>query len=176
MGKIRLGPMFTRVPRVSILGPLLSLIYISDLGDVKPFADDTSSFSVVHDVSASARELNDDLKKINKWDFQWKMSFRPGPSKQAQEVIFSRKMKKLSHPSLIFNNNNVLQTSSQKHLGLTLDVKLTFEEHLNNVLNKFKKTIGLIRKLQNLVTINYHIRSFFTKLCTIYRDILLDQT
>ena len=104
------------------------------------------------------------------------MSLNPDPSKQAQEVIFSRKMKKLPHPSLIFNNNNVLQTSSQKHLGVTLDIKLTFEEHLNNVLNKFKKTIGLIRKLQNLVTINYDIRSFFTKLCTIYRDILLDQT
>ena len=50
-------------------------------------------FSVVHDVSDSARELNDDLKKINKWAFQWKMSFNPDASKQAQEVIFSRKIK-----------------------------------------------------------------------------------
>ena len=61
-------------------------IYISDLADdlssyVKLFADDTSLFSVVHDINASARELNDDLKKINKWAFQWKMSFNPDPSK-----------------------------------------------------------------------------------------------
>ena len=102
--------------------------------NVKLFADDTSLFSVVHDVNASARELNDDLKKINKWAFQWKMSFNPGPSKQAQEVIFSRKIRK--HPSLVFDNNNVLQTSSQKHLGVIFDVKLTFDEHINNVLNK----------------------------------------
>ena len=82
----------------------LLLIYINDLTDdfssnVKLFGDDTSLFSVVHDVNVSAKELNDDLKKINEWVFQWKMSFNPDPSKQAQEFIFSRKIKKLQHPS-----------------------------------------------------------------------------
>ena len=37
--------------------------------------DDTYLPSVVHDVNASARELNNDLKKINKWVFQKTMSF-----------------------------------------------------------------------------------------------------
>ena len=125
------------VPQGSILGSLLFLIYINDLADdlssnVKLFADDTL-FSVVEDVNASARELNDDLKKINKGAFLWKMSFNPYPSKQAQEFIFSRKIKKRPNPSLVFNNNNALQTPSQKHLGVTLDVKVTtFDEHLNN--------------------------------------------
>ena len=33
-------------------------------------------FSVVHDINTSATELNsDDLKKINDWAFQWKMTF-----------------------------------------------------------------------------------------------------
>ena len=30
-----------------------------------------------------------------------------------------------------------------------LDFKLTFQEHLENMLNKVNKTIGLLRKLQN---------------------------
>ena len=119
--------------------------------NVERFADDTLVFSVVYDLSASARELNDDLKKINKWAFQWKMSFNPDTSKQAQEDIFIRKIKKLPHPSWIFNNNNALQTSSQKHLRVTLDVKLTFDEHLNNVLNKVNKTIGFLGKLQKFM-------------------------
>ena len=79
------------------------------------------------------------------------MIFNPDPSKQAQEVIFSRKSKRSTHPPLVFNNNNVSQTYSQKHLGVILDFKLTFEEHLNNVLAKVNKAVGLLRKLRNIL-------------------------
>ena len=73
----------------------------------KCFADDTSLVSVFHDVNTSAKKLNDDLKKVNEWAFQWKMSFKPDPSKQAQEVIFSCKPKRLTHPPLVFYNNTL---------------------------------------------------------------------
>ena len=89
----------------SILGPLLFLIYINDLFDdlsttAKLFADDTSLFSIVQNVSTSASHLNNDLSKISNWAFQWKMSFNPDPSKQAQEVISSRKIQKTCHASI----------------------------------------------------------------------------
>ena len=58
-------------------------------------------------------------------------NFKPDPTKQAQEVIFSRKTKKLPHLPLVFNNVNVTQSIYQKHLGIILDSKLTFENHLN---------------------------------------------
>ena len=98
------------VPQGSILGPLLFLIYTNDLSgglssNCKLFADDTSLFSVVHDVTISSSELNSDLAKISEWAFKWKMSFNPDPSKPAQEVIFSRKLKTVPHPSITFNNN-----------------------------------------------------------------------
>ena len=51
----------------------------------------------------------------------------PDPFKQTQEVFFSRKIKKLPHLSLVFGSN-VLQASFQKHVAVTLDVKLTFYE------------------------------------------------
>ena len=144
------------VPQDSILHPVLFLKYIDDLSDkfssnAKLLADDTSLFSVIHESSTSALELNSDLAKIKRWAFQWEMSFNPNPKKQAQEVIFSRKSKAISHPPLVFNNNNVIQTTSQKHLGIILDTRLSFEKRLKIVLCKINKTIGLIRKLQNLL-------------------------
>ena len=79
------------------------------------------------------------------------MSLNPDLNMQVQDVIFSRKLKEVCHPPLRFNNNNVFQASSQKHLGLTLDNRLLFDEHLTNVSNKLSKTIGLLWKLQNIL-------------------------
>ena len=62
--------------------------------NVKLFVDDTSLLSVVHDVNTSANNLNNDLSKINDWAIQWKMSFNPNQSKQALEVLISRKTPK----------------------------------------------------------------------------------
>ena len=87
-------------------------------------------FSVVHDTQTSANDLNKDLKIINNWAFQWKMNFNPDPTKQAHEVIFSRKAKEIYHPPLVFNNTNVCLPSSQKHMGVILESKSIFDEHL----------------------------------------------
>ena len=73
----------------------------------------------------------------------------PMEIEQAQEVLFSRKVKLTAHPQLVFNNNPVHQTATQKHLGMFLDFKLNFQEHFENMLDKVNKTIELRQKLQN---------------------------
>ena len=79
------------------------------------------------------------------------MSFSPDGSKQAQEVIYSRKLNKDYHPPLAFNNNNVPETDSQKQLGIILDNRLSFANFLKMVLNKVNKTVGLLRKIHNIL-------------------------
>ena len=96
------------VPQGSILEPLFFLIYINDLAtdlksNVKLFADDTSLFSIVSDPLETANILNEDLDKIRGWAEQWKMAFNPDPTKQAQEVAFSKKPRESFHPNLYFN-------------------------------------------------------------------------
>ena len=170
------------VPQGSLLGPLLFLIYINDLSDglssnAKLFPDDTSLFSVVQDINTSAIELSKDLKKINNCVFQWKMTFNPDRSKQTQEIIFRRKLKKVTHPPLLFNNSNVSQVNTQEHLEVILDVKLTLEEHLKNVFNKTNKTIGLLRKLSNLLPRQVFVTIYkvFVRPHLDYSDLLYDQ-
>ena len=109
------------VPQGSILGPLLFLIYVNDLpnnlsSNCKLFADDTSLFSVVNNIHTSATTLSQDLNAITNWAFQWKMIFNHDLSKLVQEVIFSRKIKKLLHPTLLFNNIQLSSSLFQKHL------------------------------------------------------------
>ena len=79
----------------------------------------TRLFSVVHNLSTSANNLNEDLMKINDWETQWQVFFNPDPTKQAQEVI-SHKIKKPIHTSLNFNNTSVKQMPFK---GLILDTK-----------------------------------------------------
>ena len=98
-------------------------------------------------------------------------------SKQDQEIIFSRKLKKATHPPLLFNSNNVSQVNPQKHLGVILDVKLTFEEHLKNVFRKTNKTIGLLQKLSNLLPRQALVTIYkvFFRPHLDYGDVLYDQ-
>ena len=73
------------------------------------------------------------------------MSSSPDPSKQAQEVIFSRKINKVHHPPPLFNNSTIQQIPSQKHLGIHLDGGLKFKHHINEKINKVNKGTGIIR-------------------------------
>ena len=47
------------------------------------------------------------------------MSFNSDPKQQAQEVVFSQRSEAIWHPSLVFNNNNGLQSVSQKYIGIS---------------------------------------------------------
>ena len=79
------------------------------------------------------------------------MSFNPDVSKQAHEVIFSRLRSVLSHLPLTFNSIPIPQTNSQKHSGIQVDKKLSFEEYLSKVESKANKNVAIIRRLQNVL-------------------------
>ena len=128
--------------------------------NVKLFADNTSLFSIVSDPPETANILNKDLDKIRGWTEQWKRDFNPDPTKQTQEVTFSKKTPQESfHLNLYFNKFVVKKVQSQKHLGLKLDKKLNLKEHLKNKFSKVNREIGILIKLsgflphQSLITL-----------------------
>ena len=90
--------------------------------------------------------------KISNWAFQWKMLFNPDPNKQALEVCFSNKCDKEKYQPLQFNSTDVQIADSQKHLGLILDSKLNFNEHIESKITKCNKIIGLMKKLSLILS------------------------
>ena len=147
------------------MGSLLFLIYINDLPDgltsiCKIFADDTTLFSKAINKKKSEIERNKDLKLISQWVYQWKMLFNPDPTKQATEVFFSHKRDNVSHEPLTFNNDKIPSAPAPKHLGLILDSKLDFSQHIDDKLSKCNKIIETMRRLsmtlsrKSLVTIH----------------------
>ena len=148
------------VPQGSVLGPLLFLVYINDLtegvcSNIKLFADDASLFTRINNnVNASQERLMRDLEKITKWAYQWKMKFNPDITKQAIEVVFSCKYAKTKpiHPPLTFNSIPVARQSSTKHLGIILDDRLSFSEHVKEAITKAKKGLALMKFLSNKVS------------------------
>ena len=114
------------------------------------------------------------------------MRFNPDLNKQAQEVIFSRKINKIDHPPLYFNQNLVKSSSTHKHLGMVLDARLDFnlktwktykKVHLENVHSKVNKTIGLLCKLQNILLRTSLITIFksFIRPVLDYGDMIYDR-
>ena len=81
------------------------------------------------DSSSSSLSLNEDLSKISQWGCRWKMLFNPDASKQAQEIVFSRRKIPCNHSDIYFSNMPLNRKNTRKHLGLYLEAKLKFSEH-----------------------------------------------
>ena len=96
----------------------------------KIFTDDTSLFSKAINKKKSEIQPNKHSKLVSQWAYQWKMLFNPDPTKQATEVSLSHKRDNVPQEPLTFNNNKIQYESAQKHLGLILDSKLNFNQHI----------------------------------------------
>ena len=114
---------------------------------------------------------------ISKWAYNWKMLFNQDPSKPAQEVLFSRKKQVQIHPTISLNNIQVERAPYQKHLGLILDEKLNFKQHIVSAISKVNKGMSIIKKLRyslprkSLITI---YKAFLRPLID-YGDIIYNQ-
>ena len=74
------------------------------------------------------------------------MLFHADPSKPTQEVLFSRKKQSAT---IDLNDIQVERTSYQKHLGILLDEKRNFRQHIDSFIPKINKGISIMKKRQH---------------------------
>ena len=78
-------PVLGGVPQVSVLGPILFVVYINDLeegvtGNILKFADDTKLFRKTKEIG-DKQKLQDDIDKLVRWSEKWQMLFNFGKCK-----------------------------------------------------------------------------------------------
>ena len=86
-------PVLVGVSKGSILRPLLSLVCINDLSNIKPYADENFFFIKVRDKNESAKTLNNDVLAISKRAYNWKMLLYQILANQSKKSYFQWKIK-----------------------------------------------------------------------------------
>jgi hypothetical protein len=137
------------VPQGSILGPLLFLIFVDDVtkdieSNIHIFADDTSLMEIIENYNESYAKLNRDLTRLSLWANKWLITFNAAKTVYIQ---ISRKVFPAPKPVLRLNGVIVKEVPTHKHLGLTFNQSLTWTDHINNLISKGAKCVGLLRRI-----------------------------
>ena len=99
------------------------------------------------------------------------------PSKEAQEGLYPNKAAKTDHPNVIFKGNTVQNSVNQKHLGLILDEKLTFNDHIPSKLTTVNKLASTLRKIYHYIPRNSLVTIYksFVRLHLAYANVIFDK-
>jgi hypothetical protein len=135
------------VPQGSVLGPLLFLVFINDLPDctksstTRLFADDCVLYKRIsshHD----ATKLQEDIDALQNWEKTWLMKFHPS---KCQVVRVTKKLKPVTVPYSI-HGITLEEVTSAKYLGLNVDNKLNFNNHVDITAKKANSTRAFLQR------------------------------
>ena len=141
------------VPQGSILGPLFFSICINDLKNASNkckflmYADDTTIYFNVEDFDTKnlEAEINKELEQVNRWLKVNKLSLNVEKTKI---MIFHRKRKHIPELKVLIDGCNIECVSSFNFLGIMLDQGLSWNNHVDLVLKKVSKVIGILYRLK----------------------------
>jgi hypothetical protein len=118
------------VPQGSVLGPVLYLIYTSDIPQhvgtrVATFADDTAIMAVGADEEEATGKLQQAADTINNWTKQWLIKINEDKS---LHVNFTNK--RCRYLPTHINGKIITHSQTAKYLGMALDAKLHWKVHV----------------------------------------------
>ena len=149
-------PIHCGVPQGSILGPLLFILYINDFVNSTTllhkiiFADDTNLFTSHSDPLILQDTVNTELTKVDTWFRCNKLSLNIS---KTNYIIFCTQKRKsttdLSHVKISINDQEVQKVAATKFLGILIDEHINFKLHIEHLVKKLSKYVGLFYKLRH---------------------------
>lgn len=153
------------VPQGSILGPILFSIFTFDLPDavkysqIHLYADDLQMYNTCNVTNANEiiNLVNLDLKNIVDWCDRNGLKVNPsktvalciGPDCQRDEICNNQ---------LEINNSTIEWVASAKNLGLFLDNKLCFNDHVNHIVKVSFFKLKSLYHLKHQISENTKLR------------------
>ena len=168
------------VPQGSILGPLLFLLYVNDLGinllhsNVLLYADDTVLFANHKDERIAQIWVQTDLELLSKWCNRNQLTINLAKTKL---MLFGTRnmLKHCTKIDIEIDNQNLQYVKQFNYLGIKLEDTLTFELHAAETMRMVSYKLYLLSRVRKYITIGQSIAVYKSKVVPYfdYGDIFL---
>ena len=142
------GPVLGGIPQGSALGPLLFLIYVNNMplqvqhGSLLQYADDTCLICCGDSHHSVAHMISEDLESLSGWIVNSKMLINF--TKSSIMWFHARSPNSIILPTITVDGHSLVHVDSQKYLGLHIDSKLSWRNHVANICKKMAYYLYLI--------------------------------
>ena len=131
------------VPQGSLIAPHLFNLFINDIpifnnGNVSLFADDTAYFIQIpwKNLPSAKKYLIEAVKQLQSFFNDWKISINESKTEFTCFTKSTKMIQKMDSDCINFNGQSFCWKPSVKYLGLVLDRKLLFKNHIDFVIKK----------------------------------------
>ena len=144
------------IPQGTVLGPVLFLTFINDLPqsltcECSIFADDSTAYTAGKDTPVICRKLSLNLNQYaSDWASSWGMLFS---AEKSEHLQITPKTQNLNQSDVFMHGSRsyIPRVTTHKHLGVHINSRLSWQDHIDHVYTDCARKIGILRRLQRKI-------------------------